>query len=361
MGVKYVEFPILDTARKCGLSVDSRTIGHKEIDAKCPFCGDKPRRYHLRMNTEKNQYKCFYCGESGNSVSLYARVNGISNKDAAAELMRGNNVYILPREPVSKVKPEREPKSVEERHAVYSAMLGHLTLCDAHRENLRERGLSDDRSERNQYRSLPGNNKSRLLLASMLSDFYDLDGIPGFFVNRYGKWDISGAAGLLIPYRNSAGQIPGLQIRLDDAQKRKYRWLSSRDENRGTGSGSPIHVTGNLASKIAYITEGGLKGDVASFLDEDALFICIAGVSAIEGLRQIISSLDVQEVVVAMDMDKLTNPQVREAVAKINREVSKLRNVRVHAANWDMRYNGIDDYYLARGRTITQPLMLKAA
>jgi hypothetical protein len=360
MAVTYAEIPILDTARKCGLMIDSRTLGHVEVDAKCPFCGDKPKRHHLRMNTAKNQFVCFLCGERGNSVSLYARVNGLSNSAAAQELLSGGNIYKLPYEPVSKVASARLIKSVADRNEVYSALLEHLMLNDAHREKLRERGLNDERSERNQYRSLPESRKSRALLASMLADFYDLDGIPGFFVNKSGRWDISGASGLLIPYRDCTGMIQGLQIRLDTEQKRKYRWLSSRDENRGTGSGSPIHVTGNLASKTVFITEGGLKGDVASYLDADALFVCIAGVSAIEGLRETIAALDVREAVIAMDMDKMTNPQVREAVVKISSVLSKLRGARVQTANWDMRYKGIDDYYLARGRTNTQPLVLAA-
>jgi hypothetical protein len=313
------------------------------------------------MNTEKQQYKCFLCGERGNSVSLYARVNGVSNGDAARELLRNSRVYQFPREPVSKIATERQPKPITERNAVYTAMLDHLTLGDRHRDDLRERGLSDERSERNKYRSLPQSRESRMLLASLLSNFYDLDGIPGFFVNASGKWDIAGASGLLIPFRDCGGLIQGLQIRLDGEQKRKYRWLSSRGENSGTSSGSPIHVTGNLASETAYITEGGLKGDVASFLDEDSLFVCVAGVSAIEGLRQVLAALDVREVVLAMDMDKLTNPQVRDAVRRISREAAKLRGVRVHAADWDARFNGIDDYYLARGQTTTQPLRLLAA
>lgn len=34
-------------------------------------------------------------------------------------------------------------------------MLSLLTLSAEHRENLRERGLSDDRIDQNQYRSMP--------------------------------------------------------------------------------------------------------------------------------------------------------------------------------------------------------------
>ena len=30
----------MDTARRCGLVLDSRTLRRKEVEASCPFCGD---------------------------------------------------------------------------------------------------------------------------------------------------------------------------------------------------------------------------------------------------------------------------------------------------------------------------------
>ena len=38
---------------------------------------------------------------------------------------------------------------------MYSEMLSFLTLSERHRENLLERGLSEERIERNGYRSMP--------------------------------------------------------------------------------------------------------------------------------------------------------------------------------------------------------------
>lgn len=76
----------------------------------------------------------------------------------------------------------------------------------------------------------------------------------------------SAIRGLLVPCRDRNGYIQGLQIRLDDETKpdRKYRWLSSRGKAHGTRSYSYIHVTGNIHARTAYLTEGGLKGDVAA-------------------------------------------------------------------------------------------------
>ena len=228
-------------------------------------------------------------------------------------------------------------------------MLSLLTLSAEHRENLRERGLSDDRIDQNQYRSMPQTPEGRKLLASLLrSTGHDLQGIPGFRTS-YGEWTLSGPNGFLIPARDKDGLLQGMKIRLDQGEPgRKYRWLSSRNAPNGTRSYSWTHVTGNTASKRAYITEGPLKGDVASYLDNDALFVCIGGVFALHGLKDTLISLGVTEVVEAMDMDQMTNPQVRRAILAIRQEVQSIRGIRYSKYVWNPAYKGIDDYYLSR-------------
>lgn len=228
-------------------------------------------------------------------------------------------------------------------------MLSLLTLSAEHRENLRERGLSDDRIDQNQYRSMPQTQEGRKLLASLLrSTGHDLQGIPGFRTS-YGEWTLSGPNGFLIPVRDKDGLIQGMKMRLDEGEpSRKYRWLSSRNAPNGTRSYSWTHVTGSIASKRAYITEGPLKGDVASYLDNDALFVCIGGVFALHGLKDTLISLGVTEVVEAMDMDQMTNLQVRRAIQSIRQEVQGIRGIRYSKYVWNPAYKGIDDYYLSR-------------
>ena len=79
----YEEIPILEAARRCGRVLNDRTLEGDEVEASCPFCGDRgPGKYHLSLNTRKNQYRCNLCEASGNSVSLYARMNGTSYRQA---------------------------------------------------------------------------------------------------------------------------------------------------------------------------------------------------------------------------------------------------------------------------------------
>ena len=347
----YTKIPIVDAARRCGLVLDSRTLRRDEVEASCPFCRDHgPGKYHLSLNTVTDQYRCNLCGASGNSVSLYARIHGISNKEAYLELTKDSKVYPMPSQPVPKIQ-ERTPRALEERHAVYSEMLSFLTLSEKHRENLLERGLSDERIVQNGYKSMPETSEQRRLLAKLVGSSYDLLGIPGYYM-RYGQWTIAGPNGFLIPVRNKDGLIQGLKIRLDDTAEpgRKYRWFSSRGRTmkHGTRSYSWIHVTGDRTRKRAFLTEGPLKGDVASFLANDALFICTGGVNAIKGLRETILTLGVREIVEAMDMDQMTNPQVRDAILAMRREVQKIPGIRYSKYSWNPAYKGVDDYFLSR-------------
>ena len=350
----YDKIPIVDTARRCGLVLDSRTLRRKEVEASCPFCGDHgPGKYHLSLNTDTDQYRCNFCGAHGNSVSLYARIKGICNKEAYLERAHESKGYPLP-QPPSPQTQERQPCSLEQRHAVYSDMLAHLTLLPKHGENLLERGLSEERIRRNEYRSMPETERGRRLLADLLrSHGHDLHGIPGFRT-YYGDWTLSGPNGFLIPVRNKDGLIQGLKIRLDDAQQanRKYRWLSSRNLPSGTRSYSWVHVTGNTQSKRAFLTEGPLKGDVASFLAQDALFICIGGVNALNGLNDTIRGLGVREVIEAMDMDQMTNPNVRSAILTMRKEVRKIPGIRYSKYTWNPAYKGVDDYLLSQAATM---------
>ena len=204
------------------------------------------------------------------------------------------------------------------------------------------------------YRSMPETERGRRLLTDLLRSLgHDLHGIPGFRT-YYSDWTLSGPSGFLIPVRNKDGLIQGLKIRLDDAQQanRKYRWLSSRNLPSGTRSYSWVHVTGKTQSKRAFLTEGPLKGDVASFLAQDALFICIGGVNALHGLTDTIRELGVREVVEAMDMDQMTNPNVRKAVLTMRKEVQKIPGIRYAKYTWNPAYKGVDDYLLSQAATM---------
>ena len=114
MARAYTKIPIVEAARRCGLVLDSRTLRRDEVEASCPFCGDHgPGKHHLSLNTMTDQYRCNLCGASGNSVSLYARIHGVSNKEAYLELVKDGKVYPMPSQPDPQTQ-ERRPRALEE-------------------------------------------------------------------------------------------------------------------------------------------------------------------------------------------------------------------------------------------------------
>ena len=52
------------------------------------------------------------------------------------------------------------------------------------------------------------------------------------------------------------------------------------------------------------------------------------------------------EVMEAMDMDQFTNPQVRQAVLTLRREVQSIPGIRYYQCTWNPRFKGVDDYLL---------------
>ena len=366
----YEKIPIIEAARRCGLMLNSRTLRRQEVEASCPFCGDRgPGKYHLFLNTDTDQFYCHSCGTSGNSVTLYARLNNMTNRESTDALLADSRIYLMPRQPQSKRPPKPEPADLSLRHDCYENMLEHLSLLPKHRDNLLARGLSEERIERNGYRSMPESEQERRLLSALLSDFHELKGIPGFHT-RYGIWSLSGPNGILIPARNKDGLIQGMQIRLDNETnpKRKYRWLSSNGLTNGACSHAWIHITGNPNAEAekaeqlleghrgyirrdpkrrsAWLTEGGLKGDVASFLSGDDLFVCISGINAADRLPDVLKDLGVTYLNIAIDMDRLTNPKVQKGLQRIC-QIMKRSRIGYQVRDWNPAFKGIDDYYLA--------------
>ena len=138
------------------LVLNDRTLEWEEVEASCPFCGDHgPGKHHLFLNTTRNIFRCVLCGEKGNSVSLYAKMEGVSNRQAFRALSEDSVLYRFPQQPLSQKPAEREPSSLAVRHNVYYDMLMHLELSPKHKADLLARGLSEERIEQNMYRTLP--------------------------------------------------------------------------------------------------------------------------------------------------------------------------------------------------------------
>lgn len=338
---------ILNVAAKLDLQILRRT--GTEWLARCPFCGDSqnPRHGHLYLNIRENKYYCVRCGEGGYAIGLYARMKGIDTKRAYKELLG------LEDETPSTIKVVEtktcEIANIEIRHRTYSAFLDMLELELQHMSDLKRRGLSVKQIKEKGYKSVPQGEKRYSICKKLLEAGYTLEGVPGFY-KKDRRWTCYDVPGYLIPVRDGRGRIQGLQVRLDEpGDGGKYRWFSSRDQENGTPAESWVHIARGQTKEV-WLTEGPLKADIAAYLSGHT-FVAIPGVTSIKYLIPALRDIKARRVVLAIDMDILTNPQVKAALERIEQEL-KRAGIKTAKASWNPAVGkGIDDALLS-GATI---------
>lgn len=355
--MEYVKFDIVEVAKKCGIRFHPVQANPVEFKAQCPFCGDV--KYHLGLNREMERFHCFRCDAKGNSVSLYAKLKGISNKEAYTELKQGIKPEFT--EKAVYVKENDIPiRSLDERHNVYYDFLNLLRLNRKHFDNLSERGLNYAEIMRFMYKSIPLDPVFRREVLEKLSKRHNLEGIPGFYRDSGGdiQMYIKNCGGMFIPVCNSEGYIQGLQMRLDlpeGSTEKKFRWFSSKHFECGTGAKSWVHVVGDTNQTEAWLTEGPMKADVSSVLSNGKLFIAIPGVNAVRMLSDVLNELNIRKVYEVLDMDKRSKPEVKKALITL-RQLLKENGIDYVSCNWDAKYKGFDDYCLAKTKELSQLL-----
>lgn len=250
--------------------------------------------------------------------------------------------------PLSPPPKPRQPARGSEKAAedildkAYGAMLSELHLSETHCANLKHRGLIDGEIHTLGYKSLPVNGR-RTVIQKLIAQGIRLTGIPGFWVES-GEIRLSGPAGMLIPVKDIKSRIVGLQIRCDSAESgSRYRWLSSRGFFAGCSPGAPVHVARKAASSNSeiWITEGPIKADIAA-LKLGHVVLAVPGVGNWPGVIPIIRELAPSRVIIAFDMDKLSNAVVN---LHTNALIAYLvmRRIRTFEADWDAKFKGLDD------------------
>lgn len=312
-------FDIGDVASLLQLPV--RYKGMVSWDVDCPFCG---KRRKLNLNFKKNVFRCNRCDESGHMLSLYAKLYHIDTKEAYHEIMNrlhyNYNIEVPNYKKVEKGIRKRERKIIdipiateETRHHTYATLLSMLSLTTVHKDKLLARGLTEEQIIKNEYRSTPIFGFKNLT-KKIIENGCTVKGIPGFYQEENGEWNINfytKSSGIIIPVRDINGYIVGMQIRCDKIYKdRKYIWFSSSNKHMGVSSGSPIHFVGEKDTKILFITEGGLKGDIAHAISNNT-FACVAGVNQYTTLKpfleKFVAENKIKLIYEAYDMDKFLN------------------------------------------------------
>ncbi len=292
---------------------DLRPTSGIEYHTNCPACNDT--KGHLYVNLEKKVFYCHKCGYCGriDDPGIY------KNQDC------------LP-------KAEEEPADPSKLDRVYRLLFQYFNLSQEHKSQLIQRGLPEEKHVA--YATMPGHGRKEVVNA--IVEMVDPSGVPGFCLGEYG-WYLSGPPGLLIPVKNYKGQIWGVQIRLDNPKSNnKYVWLSSK-KGAGPKAKARYHVAKYGDTKRAWITEGPLKADIASYFLKETV-IAVPGVNTwrSSGLIEGIKENDIQEAIIAYDADAVTNIEVAKAALRLGRELHRI-GLKVLYAVWDTEYKGIDD------------------
>lgn len=324
------------------LGLPTPPAGKSSYNIPCPCCDDKPKGRHLNINLQKNVFRCPRCGFSGGVLDLYAFYAKIPREKALEELLTRKGQTLCPRQPLPEVE-ENPLTGVEERHATYTALLQNLTLASDHRENLLSRGLSPEEIHRLGYKTTPVLGFSSLAKRLREKGLY-MAGVPGFYKSQ-GQWTLKiPGRGILIPVRDVQGQIQGLQVRLDNVEKRKFRWLSSNGLEEGCSAKTWVHLAGE-PRPLVLLTEGPMKADVIHFLTGQTV-LAVAGVNSLSQLRPVLEELraaGMEQIMTAFDMDYLVNPHVQNGQENLKRLLEEC-GITYGTYLWDPQYKGLDDY-----------------
>ncbi len=240
------------------------------------------------------------------------------------------------------------------RDAGYRCLLAKLPLSPDHRDNLKQRGLSDTDIDAGGYRTMPANGRGSAIKQVVAELGMDFPAVPGFVIGEQGP-RIASPSGLLVPVRDLAGQIVALKVRADNPMPRqpKYLYLSSV-KYAGPGPGSPAHCPAGVCGPVELIriTEGELKADVAYRLS-GVPTLSFPGVASWHVVLPMLQALECKTVRVAFDADAGTNNHVAVALRNCCQEL-QATGFAIELERWPAQAGkGIDDVLKAgRGADI---------
>lgn len=321
----------------------------------CPECDYGSKERHLNINLKKDVFRCPKCGISGGMFDLYAMFSGVPRDRVRGAMIEalgnpGSEKHKEYKRTVKEIKKsednvkESELSSVDVRDTAYRSLLSKLPLASDHRDNLRNRGLTDEEIDSLGYKTLTSNGLTEISKCLCENDIV-LKGVPGFFLTKDGAWSFCHTRrGILVPVRDIQGRIQGMQLRLDNEDKRKYRWISSGNMNLGCKASGWTHLAGEPADTI-LLTEGPMKADIIHAL-KGYTVLAVPGVNALTELEKsllILKECGMKEIMTAFDMDMLSNPHVQRGYYNLLALIDKM-GFQFGTYLWNGEYKGLDDY-----------------
>ncbi len=163
----------------------------------CPVCSNT-HHYHCSVTEDEGLALCKYV--SSDKQARDGRYEHILKSSSENVQPLSSNTKSVDLETIEKADADR-------LNRVYTALLEKLKLNETHSEQLLEsRGLSDNAIARNLYASVP-NRKKNFEIGMALSKHFDLEGVPGFYIQDE-CWALNiNYSGFYIPYRDAQGRI----------------------------------------------------------------------------------------------------------------------------------------------------------
>ena len=219
-------------------------------------------------------------------------------------------------------------------------------MASDHKQNLLDRGLTEEAIFKFQYRTTPLVGHETIAKTLALEGL-ELYGVPGFYRGENGRWTMHfPLRGIMIPCRDREGRIQSLHIRLDKKMKRggKFLTFSTPEQLDGAAAENWCHVVGPVRESILLI-EGYMKADIVHHFTGQTV-IAIPGVTSIRHLKLVLDeliALGVRHVMTCFDMDYLKNWHVDEANRNLTLMLGCLP-ITFGTYLWVPDYNGLDDY-----------------
>lgn len=340
----------------------------------CPFHNDNTIGSFV-VTEEKSLWKCFACGAGGDAAKFIAMTDKTNYIEASLKLARDFGIieddeykkrsrkkytkeYIYAVEKKNQPETKRaeiaSPEILDDIYRTFietaenyykggSKYSGRLSI--EHMEHLiNERNLTETEIHDGDFFTFPPRFISRKF-TKKIQEKYDIDilsKIPGFYKEQ-GKdfYTFSKNKGIGIGVKNAQGFITGIQIRHDEKEegRSRYVWFSSSfalyDERYegGCSPGSPIDVVypqGKVKLKYIFITEGRFKA-VKIAQEYSAIAVSVQGIGTWRGIADELKKIpqsdimanknqknyEVEGVFIAFDADMQYKMQVFQQARKL--------------------------------------------
>ena len=219
---------------------------------------------------------------------------------------------------------EKQARSLSdgERDRLIKQIISQLSLSEKHRQNLRDRGLTEGQIEAGCYRSVTQWQKLAIAVD---------DNLAG--VRLEGRSLLTPDSGILCPIPNHQGQFVSWQLRQDNNSNAKYIWAASEKKryHRPTSHNKqygelplgvflPISTPQDAKTGVVGLTEGTtIKPHIASVRLNIPVIGASGGnfASSPKTLKATLEHLSAQEIILYPDGGAVTNPQVLKQYQKV--------------------------------------------